>query len=406
MAVAIDPVISNVFFTLGLIPHAAGKKEGYYSPRMDKPLNLPLVTVLIPLYQEPYEIIKTLFSCLVNQTYDHGKMELIFITEPDDDETRRYVDTLISDMKDGFAAVNHLVTDGMMKMKPYALNWGLDRCSGDIIGIYDAECEPEPGQVMKAVYAIFEQDYDLVQAKIEVESENTLGELYKLDIYMWQELYLQVINEKANSFPIASKGLFIKKECLKDIGGFPLHLTEDAMMSILLAPRNKKFGLLESVTKEKSAKTWRVHFKQRRRWFRGYLSCLWELMKVDMPLKRKFWLSIPYISPILCSLSLLGFIFLFMYFISWIFFPAMIIEAPWMRSIFYDRYLSYWSLFLGYIGLPFTIISYLYSIADEKLEKKALYVYLIPVYWMFLGISAMASFFKDDKNWDKTEREA
>ncbi len=157
---------------------------------------------------------------------------------------------------------------------------------------------------------------------------------------------------------------------------------------------------------KKSARTWRVHFRQRRRWFRGYLSCLWELMKADLPLKRKFWLSIPYVSPILCSLSLLGFIFLFMYFISWNFFPAMIIEAPWMRSILYDRYLIYWSLFLGYIGLPLTIISYLYSIADETLEKKALYVYLIPVYWMFLGISAMASFFKDDKNWDKTEREA
>lgn len=405
MAVAIDPVISNVFFTLGLIPHAAGKKDGYYSPRMDKPLNLPLVTVLIPLYKEPYEIIKNLFSCLMNQTYDHAKMELIIVTEPDDEKTNIHVEKIVSNTKDGFAAVKHLVTDGMMKMKPYALNWGLDRSSGNIIGIYDAECEPEPEQVMKAVYAIFEQDYDLVQAKIEVESENILGELYKLDIYMWQELYLPVINEKANCFPMASKGLFIKKEILKDIGGFPLHLTEDAMMSILLAPKNRKFGLLESVTKEKSTRTWRVHFKQRRRWFRGYLSCLWELMKVDMPLKKKFWLSIPYVSPILCSLSLLGFIFLFMYFISWTFFPAMIIEAPWMRSIIYDKYLSYWSLFLGYIGLPFTIISYLYSIADVKLEKKALYVYLIPVYWIFLGISAMASFFKDDKNWDKTERE-
>ncbi|MDP2753734.1 MAG: hypothetical protein Q8P40_05005, partial [Nitrospirota bacterium] len=71
----------------------------------------------------------------------------------------------------------------------------------------------------------------------------------------------------------------------------------------------------------------------------------------------------------------------------------------------YDRYLIYWSLFLGYIGLPLTIISYLYSIADVELEKKALYVYLIPVYWMFLGISAVASFFKDGINWDKTERE-
>ena len=123
----------------------------------------------------------------------------------------------------------------------------------------------------------------------------------------------------------------------------------------------------------------------------------------------KFWLSIPYISPITCALTLVGFTMLFIYFTTWfinLYYPTMMIyEAPWMTNWLYGRYLFYWSLFLGYIGLPLTMFSYLYSIADRPMEKKVFYVHLIPLYWIFVGISAVSSFFKDTKNWDKTKRE-
>ena len=405
MAVSVDPVISNIFFTLGLIPHIMKKKDGYYSPgSTGNPDSYPLVTILIPLYREPYRFIHSLSSCLLAQTYDHKKMELIFITEPDDDETNRYVEKIVRNIKTEFASVRLLVTDGREKMKPYALNHGMNYCNGEIIGIYDAECKPEKQQIEKAICAIFEQDYDLVQTKIEVVSENVLGEFCKLDIYSWTENLLPLINEKARSFPLGTKGLFIKKECLDEIGGFPLHLTEDAMMTILLASRNKKFGLVDSVTHETSTKAWSTHFRQRRRWFRGYLSCLFSLIKAEIPVKRKLWLSIPYISPLLCTATLFGFFFLFLYFITWYFNPAMTYIAPWMETVLYDSGIFYWSLFLGYVGLPITLFSYLLLIADRPLEDRAWYVYLIPLYWMFVGVAAVSSFFKDTKNWDKTMR--
>lgn len=406
MAVAIDPVIPNIFFTMGLLPHVMKKKNGYYSPKMNGSFDKdkPLVTILVPLYREPLTVIKTLSLCLHEQTYDHGKIEIIFITEPDDPETGGYVDEIIPAL-DGFAAVKHLVSDGKIKMKPYALNWGLSRCTGEIIGLYDAECEPEKEQVMKAVSAMHEMEYDLVQTKIEVVSSNTLGEFCKLDIYSWTENILPVINEKAAAFPLGTKGMFIRRACLDDIGGFPLHLTEDAMIAILLAEKNRKFGLLDSVTKEKAVRTLGTHFRQRRRWFRGYLSCLNRLLKAKIPLKRKLWLSVPYISPVLCTATLFGFLFMALYFLTWYFDLNMIYAAPFMGSVFYDRYLFYWSLFLGYVGLPLSLLSYLYSIADKSLENKVLYVYLTPFYWIFVGIAALSSYFKDTVHWDKTARE-
>ncbi len=292
------------------------KKSGYYSPRMDEIPDLPVISILIPLYREPLAIIRTLSAYLLEQTYDHEKIEIIFITEPDDPETNRYVGEVISIMEGKFAAVKCLVTDGKEKMKPYALNWGLARCSGEIIGLYDAECEPDSDQVEKAVSTIYEMCYDLAQTKIEVVSQNTLGEFFKLDIHTWTEIFLPFVSEKAQSFPLGTKGLFIKRECLDEIGGFPLHLTEDARMAISLSEKNKKFGLVDSVTREQSARTWKTHFIQRRRWFAGYLSCLWALMKSDMPVKRKFWLSIPYISPVVCVLTLFGIFFLLVYFFT------------------------------------------------------------------------------------------
>lgn len=406
MAVSVDPVFSNIFFTLGLIPHILKRKEGYYSPDLTKRNHSPVVTILIPLYLEPDMFVHNLSSCLLGQTYDHKKMELIFITEPDDEETNRSVEKIISTIKNEFAVVKCLVTDGKVKMKPYALNWAMGHCSGEIIGIYDAECKPEKQQVEKAVCAMLEQNYDLVQTKIEVESENILGEFCKLDIHSWTENLLPLINENARAFPLGTKGLFIKRECLAEIGGFPLQLTEDAMMTILLAEKNKKFGLVDSVTKEISTKAWGTHFRQRRRWFRGYLTCLFALIKAGIPIKRKFWLSIPYVSPFLCTATLFGFLFMFLYFITWYFNPALTYTAPWMENVFYNRGLFYWSLFLGYVGLPITLFSYLYSIADKPLEDKVAYVYMFPFYWTFVGVAAMSSFFKDTKNWDKTMRES
>lgn len=405
MAVAIDPVFSNIFFTLGLLPHIMKKKNGYYSPRMDGSFEQSVISILIPLYREPPRVIRNLFSCLVNQTYDHSKIEIVLITEPDDMETNRYLKEITDSMQDGFLSVKCLVTDGMEKMKPYALNWGLSRCSGEIIGLYDAECEPESDQVAKAISAMYEMDYDLAQTKIEVVSQNMLGEFFKLDIFTWTEIFLPFVNEKARSFPLGTKGLFIRRDCLEEIGGFPLHLTEDAMMTIPLSVRNKKFGLVDSVTKEQSVRTWGTHFKQRRRWFRGYLSCLWELMRAKMPLKRKFWLSIPYISPIVCVLTLFGLFFVALYFSTWYFNIGEGYDMPWMTGTVYNRFIFYWSLLSGYIGLPLTLFSYLYAIADGRLENKVAYVYLIPLYWVFVGMTALSSFFKDTKNWDKTMRE-
>jgi len=366
---------------------------------------LPLVSVLIPLYQEPYRIIHSLASRLLDQTYPHHRLEIVFVTEPDDASTNRYAGWVVEEIRGKFADVKHIVTDGGKKMKPYALNYALPQCSGDIVGVYDAECEPEPSQIERAVSAIFEQGYDLVQARTEVVSQNLLGELYKLDVYMWHEVFLPVINQKANSFPLGTKNLFIKKDCLEEIDGFPLHLTEDAMMSILLASRRKKFGLLDSSSREISAKTLRTHFKQRRRWFRGYLSCLWELLKINIPLKSKFWLAVPYISPILCSMTFIGFLSLILYFLTWSLAPDMVYKAPWMLNIVYGKYLFYWSLFLGFIGLPLSVVSYLYSIADTPMEKKIIHAHLIPFYWAFVGVSALACFFKTTKTWDKTKRE-
>ncbi len=78
---------------------------------------------------------------------------------------------------------------------------------------------------------------------------------------------------------------------------------------------------------------------------------------------------------------------------------------PWMRTSIYTRFLFYWSIFLGYVGIPITMFSSLYSIADRPLENKVFYVYLTPIYWIFTGAAALSSFFKDGKNWDKTTRE-
>lgn len=407
--IALDPVLSNIMFTANLIMHL--RAPGSSSP-YEKPSGLPwkrgppLVSALIPIFNEKRESILATARCLAAQTW--MKLEALFIMEPEEAdrllETRRRVEEAILLLKGRGISAKLIVTDGKVKLKPHALNCALREAEGEIICVYDADNTFPERQIEDAVGLILEKGYDVVQSKIYRSRETFVGRYLMLDTFVWQRKFLPAVHAWARIFPFSGEGLFIRREALDEVGGFPEVLTEDAYLSILLTEKEKRFGLLDSEVYELAPIGWRSHFRQRVRWFRGYLTCLGRVLKAKVSLKAKIALSVMFSAPITCSFSLITWAFFTTYWLSWAFLPQLYFIAPWMLHWLYKNAIFYWSAFLAYIGNPIVIFSYMHSLANTKMERSAPLALIVPLYWIFIGAAAISSFFRSTKFWGKTER--
>jgi cellulose synthase/poly-beta-1,6-N-acetylglucosamine synthase-like glycosyltransferase len=405
MAIAIDPIFSNILFTINFIVHRKSSNFMYKKPSQRLPGDkLPIVSILLPFFNERIDSILATIKSITSQTYPKDKLEIIFIVESDDGRTRDYVEKVGELLKIDGLSSRIVISDGKKKIKPYALNFGVREAKGEIVVVYDADDDFDGKQIEDAISLMLEGNYDVVMPKIYRHRKELVGRYLMLDTVVWNEKFLPTLYSMGEVFPLSGEGLFIKKSVLEEIGGFPEVLTEDAYLSIHLAEKGKRFALLDSTITEKAPKTWRSHFKQRLRWFRGYITCCFAAIKSKIPFKKKLILLIPFLAPFTCSLSLFTWTFLLIYWLSWAHTPTLTFVAPWMQHSLYWGAIYYWSAFLAYIGNPVIIYSYMRALADSPFERYAPLSLIVPFYWFFIGIVAMVSFFKSTKVWGKTER--
>jgi len=366
LAIALDPVICNILFTINLILHL--RRPSSSSP-WQNPVNnmkedeLPLVSIMLPMLKERRDSIFATVNCLADQTYPQGKMDVLFIVEPDDPTTKAYVEEAAEFLREKAIDSKILTTDGKLRMKPHAMNRALEEAKGKILCVYDADDSFPKDQMEKAVNLLIENGYDCVQPKIYRKRESLSGKFLMIDTFTWNRKFLPAIYNLSGVFPLSGEGFYAKKEAIQEVGGFPEVLTEDAYLSILLAEKGKKLGLLDSELTELAPRGWRSHFRQRLRWFRGYITCLGRVLKAKMPLKQKLGFSIPFLAPITCAFSPFMWTFMALYWITWAFFPTLNIIAPWMTHWLYSNGILYWSIILAYIGNPIVIFSLMHSLA-------------------------------------------
>jgi len=130
---------------------------------------LPTFSVLIPLYRE-VAVVPGLVDALARLDYPHELLEILFITEADDHATRRAIAgaKLYPNMR------TVTVPPGQPKTKPRALNYALQDARGALVAVFDAEDQPEPGQLRRAAHAFIEGGPRLacVQARLAVANAN------------------------------------------------------------------------------------------------------------------------------------------------------------------------------------------------------------------------------------------
>ena len=233
--------------------------------------DLPLYTVLVPMYKEP-TVLPILARALKRMDYPKAKLDIKLVLEEDDRETIEAAKAM------GLAANFEIVRvpRSLPRTKPKACNYALRLARGKYLTIYDAEDKPEPDQLKKVVVAFrrLGEQAACVQAHLNYfnAEENWLTRMFTLEYSLWFDMFLPALDELRVPIPLGGTSNHFDLEKLRAVGAWdPFNVTEDADLGLRFAALGYHVGVVNSVTYEEANSQLGNWIRQRSRWIKGYM---------------------------------------------------------------------------------------------------------------------------------------
>lgn len=231
---------------------------------------LPVITVLVPLFNEP-EIAGRLVRRLGVIDYPRDRLDVLLVVEEDDTVTRG---ALAEAVLPGWMRVIP-VPGSPLRTKPRALNYALNFARGSLVGVYDAEDAPARDQ-LRAVAAAFARgpaDLGCVQGVLDYYNphSNWMTRCFTIEYAAWFRLVLTGFARLGLVVPLGGTTLFLRRDILERLGAWDAHnVTEDADLGVRLARHGYRTELIASVTQEEANGLVLPWIRQRSRWLKGY----------------------------------------------------------------------------------------------------------------------------------------
>ncbi|QPM89072.1 glycosyltransferase family 2 protein [Pseudooceanicola algae] len=232
---------------------------------------LPVISVLAPMYRER-GIADALIRRLERLDYPRENLDVVLVLEEKDLVTQEVVAT--QGIPNWMRVV--IVPDGLPRTKPRAMNYALDFCRGEIIGIYDAEDAPDPDQLRRvaARFNAAPAEVACLQGALDYYNphQNWLARCFTIEYNSWFRVVLPGLTRLGFAIPLGGTTVFMRRAPLERLGGWDAHnVTEDADLGYRLARHGYRTEILQSTTGEEAnchALPW---VKQRSRWLKGYM---------------------------------------------------------------------------------------------------------------------------------------
>ena len=233
--------------------------------------DLPLYTVLIPMYKEAASLPGMLQS-MQKMDYPASKLDIKLVLEADDEETLAAAYAL----KPRYQFDIIRVPPGKPRTKPKACNYGLRFARGEFITVFDADDRPEPLQLKKVVQAFrtLPEDVVCLQARLSYynANDNILTRFFALEYSMLFHVLLAGLERLGIPIPLGGTSNHIALDRLKALGEWdPYNVTEDADLGTRLAAHGLKTAMIDSYTMEEATNSREAWIKQRSRWIKGYM---------------------------------------------------------------------------------------------------------------------------------------
>ncbi len=364
---------------------------------------LPIYTILIPVYREARMLPNILLN-IFNLDYPKDKLDVKILIEEGDEETLREAEKLglfgepevtPSNMsKEEYRRLLRIfdiiiVPEADIRTKPRACNYGLLRARGQFCVIYDAEDNPEPDQLKKAViaFSLSEKDCVCLQSRLNFynPNENILTKWFSLEYSYWYDYYLEGLDRVNAPIPLGGTSNHFKTKQLRDLGSWdPYNVTEDADLGIRISRRNLKTAMLNSYTyEEANSRLWNW-IRQRSRWYKGHIQTYLVHMRHPKRLISEMGLSkfllfqftfggnifLPLINPLLWAVTIL----------------TLLVPGIFDFLFFYP--IIYVCMFNLLVGNLVQILLYIVPSIVKRNYSGVLLAFTMPAYWVLISIGA------------------
>ncbi|MFN3277888.1 MAG: glycosyltransferase [Paracoccus hibiscisoli] len=289
------------------------------APRMEAAL--PLISVMVPLFHEN-DVAGKLVARLARLEYPRELTDILLVIEASD----RVTEAALQGVRLPHWIRVVRVPDGPIKTKPRALNYALNFCRGQIVGIWDAEDRPDPDQLHKVAHRFHFAPADVacLQGALDFYNprSNWLARCFTVEYAGWFRILLPGVARLGLIVPLGGTTLFFRRPLLEKVGAWDAwNVTEDADLGVRLARRGLRTEILDTTTDEEANCRTLPWIKQRSRWLKGYAMTWAVHMRDPAALYRdlgawRFWgfqvqffgaLSQYLLAPILWSFWLLTF---------------------------------------------------------------------------------------------------
>ncbi len=231
---------------------------------------LPLVSIVVPAYNEELNSIRTINSLLAQ---DYPELEIIFVDDGSRDHTFSKVEEAFQNNPKVFVYTK--INGG----KASALNFGIEKSNADYVVCIDADTQLKSDAVSLLMKKFDEENVAAVAGNVKVGNEVNM-------ITRWQSIeYITSQNFDRRAFDLlncitvipGAIGAF-RKDAILIAGGFTTDtLAEDCDLTMRLL-RNGYIvrNCTAAISYTEAPETFKQFLKQRFRWSFGVMQCFWK----------------------------------------------------------------------------------------------------------------------------------
>ena len=258
-----------LLFLLGFYYSLKSAKEKVWLAQSNP--GLPSISILIPAHNEALVIQKTLDAILASD-YPAGQLEVVVVNDGSTDSTASIVQR-ISNQDERVRLINIPPGQGG-KGKSAALNAAFRLAQHNVIGIYDADNQPEPQALrLLAQQLVSDSSLGAVIGKFRAinKNENLLLRFLNIESLSFQWIVQAGRWMLLKVCTLPGTNFLIHKQILEKLDGWDEQaLTEDAELTIRLYAAGYKVKFIPyAVTWEQEPRTLKTWLRQRTRWVRG-----------------------------------------------------------------------------------------------------------------------------------------
>jgi glycosyltransferase XagB len=379
-----------------------GRVEGRGGPEALLPPRLRF-TLLLPARHEEQVIAQTIQQ-VVRIDYPPDLMEIIVVCERNDRGTLRAARRGIRSVSSPSSPRLRLATfsDGPIN-KPHGLNKALRIATGDVVGVFDAEDDVQPGILHKVNTILLQEPVDVVQGAVQLMNHEStwFSALNCVEYFLWFNSRLHH-DALAGALPLAGNTVFVRRSFLTKVGGWDDRcLTEDADLGFRLSAlgaRLRVFSGPELATREETPLTVGAFVRQRTRWHQGFLQVL----------KKGDWLKMP--SPKTKFLALNTLTQPFTGSLASLLWPVAAVMAFLVKMPIQIVLITYLPLYAFFITILTQIVGYRLFTEEFGLRFRfsraaLMTVAFVPYTWLLAvaSVRAIIRELRGIKGWEKTE---